>query len=383
MNIVDLAKKIQNSLLKGKQPHFTIEFSEQIRILESFQEPKNLIERSYFQYLCQMKQLPIVLKFIQNIVSIFWLPLFFLVNYKKSLQKEVSKNSIAIFITGLKDFSYIPKSLANEFNQIVHSDYSSPVIITSYDKDIIKEIFIKYWYKPYFVLKCVMKIGLYSQQINTNNPKAILTFGEFSFTSSILTYYCNEFGIEHINIMHGEKLFNIRDSFVKFNRYYVWDSHYVELMKSLRADSNQFLIEIPPILSMALEAIDKPHYELTYFLANESKDELMYIKNNLQQIIFPNKKICIRYHPRYGDLELIRNIFCEFTIEDPRHVPLSKSFSNTKRICSLYSTVLFQANLAGKDIVIDDISNNGKYVKLKELNYVMIDKKHLKLSQII
>lgn len=382
MKIVDIAKKVQNMILNRKKPFFAMEVSEQRRILDAFPEPEDLIERSYFQYLCQMKQLPLIIRFIQNFVSIFWLPFYLLTNYKKKCKNDKPQNNVAIFITGLNDFSYIPESLKKEFNQIVYSGYSS-LMIKSDDIDVIKKIFVRYWYKPYFVLKCIMKIGLYSKQICNYNPKAILTFGEFSFTSSILSFYCNHQNIKHINLMHGEKLYDIHDAFVEFDKYYVWDQHYVDLMISLRANSEQFKIEVPRSVELEIDDYSKYEKELTYYLGGETKNDLINLRINLLNTKIPIERICLRYHPRYGDKQQIFSIFSGFQIENPIEVPLSESISKTRYVASLYSTVLYQAFVNGKEIIIDDISNREKYKKLQDLKYIMIDKPHLLLSDLI
>jgi hypothetical protein len=380
MSIVNMAIKIQSKLSKGKQPFFMMSIDEQQRILKSFKEPLNLIERSYFQYLCQMKQTPLILKAIQNLVAAVLTPYYY---YKYSQNKTVSyadKKMGAVFIAGTKDISYVPETIKNEFEQIYLSDYNDVGQLTIKEKKVIKIIYKRYWYKPYFCLKCMMKIALYANQIYKYNSKAILTIGEFSFTSSVLTFYCNEIGVEHINIMHGEKLFNIRDSFVKFDRYYVWDQHYIDLMVKLRAEDKQFRIEKPSVVHFDIKGHGDYKYDLTYYLGGENKKDLYNIKASLLDTRIPLKKICIRYHPRFSDEKQIRNIFNCFKIENPNEVPLDVSVSITKFVVSLYSTVLYQAYENGGKIIIDDLSNPIRYELLKSLNYVMMNKPHILLS---
>lgn len=382
MTIADMAIKIENKLLKGKQPCFEMDIDKQYKILENFKEPLDLIERSYFQYLCQMKQTPFMLKVIQNLVALVLTPYYY---YKYSQNKTVvngGKKRGAVFISGTKNISYVPKTIKNEFGQITLCDYNGFGQLTIKEKRVIKNIYKRYWYKPYFCLKCMMKIALYANQIYKYNPKAVLTIGEFSFTSSVLTFYCNEIGVEHINVMHGEKLFNIRNSFVKFNRYYVWDQHYIDLLVKLRANDKQFRIEKSSIVHFDIKKHSDYKYELTYYLGGESKKELYKIKASLLDTKIPLEKICIRYHPRYSDVNQIKSIFNCFKIENPHKVPLEVSISITKHVASLYSTVLYQAYVSGKKIIIDDISNPMKYEKLKLLNYVMMNKPHILLSKV-
>ena len=185
--------------------------------------------------------------------------------------------------------------------------------------------------------------------------------------------------------MHGEKLFNIRDSFVKFDRYYVWDQHYIDLLVKLRADDKQFRIEKPGILYLDINNHGDYKYELTYYLGGESEKELYNIKASLLDTRIPFEKICIRYHPnpRFSDENQIKKIFNCFIIENPHEISLEVSVSSTKSVVSLYSTVLYQAYLSGAKIIIDDISNPMKFEKLKSLYYVMMNKPHILLSQVV
>ncbi|MFD1037178.1 hypothetical protein ACFQ3N_01885 [Virgibacillus byunsanensis] len=382
MLINNLAKKIQNKILKGNQPFFFMSVEFQKKILKSFKAPSDLLERSYYQYLCQMKQLPLGLKLIQSLTAIFLTPYFYF-KYSNDNGMTTGKiKKVAVFISGTKDISYVPRTLKDEFDEIIFCDYSGPYQLTAQEKRVIKQIYLRYWYKPYFCLKCMMKIALYANQVYKNNPCAVLTFGEFSFTSSALTFYCREIGIKHINIMHGEKLFNIRDSFVKFDQYYVWDQHYMNLLVSLLADKGQFKIEVPEMVKLDIKKKIKHKYELTYYLGGESEKELMNIRSTLLGRNIPRERICVRFHPRYSDKTQVSRIFSNFNIENPDEVPLNISLSQTKCVISLYSTVLFQAFKNGKEIIIDDITDSEKYEKLKKLRYIMLIKPHLRLSEI-
>ena len=98
MKIVNMAKKLQNKLLKGKQPFFMQDITEQRKLLESFPEPQNLIERSYFQYVCQAKQIPLVLRIIQNTTSIFLLCNLIFMKKREVNNLHSSQSNIAVFI---------------------------------------------------------------------------------------------------------------------------------------------------------------------------------------------------------------------------------------------------------------------------------------------
>ena len=73
----------------------------------------------------------------------------------------------------------------------------------------------------------------------------------------------------------------------------------------------------------------------------------------------------------------------EADIEDNRKVSILQSISNCNYAVSRYSTVLFQAYSFGKKIVIDDYSYPKEYESLLKLDYYMIGKEDLLLSEII
>lgn len=375
-----IAKKIIISLRKTRSSFYDID--KQKKVLYGFEEPKDLIERSFFQYYCQMSMFPMWLRLFYAVPAIVLTPIYYFKFYSSILTISRYLN-IAVLISGLKDASCVPNSLKKEYNQIIISDYNDTKLLGKNERKVIRSIYKKYWKNPYFCVKCMLKIALYAQQIFKYNPNTIITSGEYSFTSSVLTYYCNTLNIEHINIMHGEKLFDITDAFVKFNRFYVWDVHYKKLFIKLRADKKQFYIEKPDFLNLNLPIVKTFRYELTYYLGGEDSQTLENIRKVLKSWGVPANKICLRYHPRYSNAKQIRNIFDEYCIENPYENSIIESFSNTKYVASLFSTVLYEAYENGKLIVIDNLSNVKKFDQLKSLNYLMISKPHILISELI
>lgn len=235
-----------------------------------------------------------------------------------------------------------------------------------------------------FLLKILIKVRLYDYVIHCYNPCAIVVCDEYSFTSSVLTHYCNERGIEHIDCMHGEKLYYIRDSFFHYNRCYVWDYYYKELLLSLRAEPNQFIISIPPSLRFENTESEKI-YDYTYYLGGEEKEGLKRILNCLNDLNNSNNHIAIRPHPRYTNLDELQEMILGTTIEieDCGAISIEESLLRTRNAISVYSTVLNQAYSNGINIVLDDISDPFKFEKLCDMQYIMLHKKHVLLSQVM
>jgi hypothetical protein len=181
--------------------------------------------------------------------------------------------------------------------------------------------------------------------------------------------------------MHGEKVFNIRDTFSQFDRYFVWDEHYINLFIELRMDKDQFRVSHPETLKLDIQTQEVPLYDFTYYLGGEDPVERPIIRDALLRTGAPGSRICVRPHPHYSDPVEIKRIFSGFQIENPVDVPLNVSLARTRFAVSLYSTVLYQAYSSGKDTIIDDVTNKAKYEKLRDLRYIMVEKPHRKLSE--
>ena len=82
-------------------------------------------------------------------------------------------------------------------------------------------------------------------------------------------------------------------------------------------------------------------------------------------------------------MEEAKRVFGNIDIEDTRKIEIEKSILRTENVISLYSTVLNQAIHNNISIVIDDITNRGKYLRLKEMQFICLNKEHKLLSDII
>jgi len=384
LNITIFFKDINFKFSKRNLTIFSIDVSVQRRILNAFPEPKDLFERSYFQYKCQMKKLSTVMTLCQHIAALFLISIYyFKFKYVLKKIKPNYRENCAVFLTDGVSIQTIPGCLFAEFNEIIPCKFADSIHLGKIEKTVLIELLKRYWYSPYFVFKCMLKIGMYAAKIEMYNPRTLISYSEYSFTSSVLTEYCRLKGVEHINIMHGEKVFNIRDTFAQYDRYYVWDEHYINLLCDLRMNKEQFRIALPDILNLNIQNKDEPLYDFTYYLGAEDSHEQTTIRDVLVEIGVPFSRICIRPHPIYSDLSQIKRIFSQFQIENSSQVQLDISLSRTKYAVSLYSTVLYQAYISGKETIINDVTNKSKYEKLKDLKYIMIEKPHRKLSEFL
>lgn len=266
----------------------------------------------------------------------------------------------------------VPDSLRKEF-AIDYDVWMNGFSLTLKDFLFLWKIIVKTPIAPYFILKITLKIAAYSEMIYRYQPKALIVHDEYSFTSSLMTLYSNQFGVEQIDVMHGEKLYYLNDTFFHYNRCYVWDEHYKALLIKLRAEGGQFVIERPEALRIDLKGPkDATKYaKYKYYLQKYDEDELKSIIESLSFAKKENADVIYRPHPLSSDLALLKKYVPVSNIENPREVSLEQSLINTDVVIGYFSTVLYQAHLAGKTVCMDDVTFRDGYSKLKEHDYIM------------
>lgn len=378
MNLASKLKELAVKLEVSNNSIFCYPIEKQKKYIAHFPEPKDDFQRSYFQYKCQMKLNNFLVSFLVNIASLPLLILFFV----KSVSKINCSPKDTVFFSDGKPENIIPEVLRKKIGEIdvVNEKKGS---LSKADKKFIAKLWLKYPLSFQFVAKCLLKIQYYSYEIHRSHPQNIIVCNEYSFTSSVLTKYCEERGIKHINVMHGEKLYYMRDSFFRFHECYVWDEHYRNLFIQMRAEPTQFVIAIPP----SLKFDDKKSYsktiDYTYYLGAERGQKLKTIVDSMERMRLSGKKVAIRPHPRYTDLNEIVKVAPEIELEDCAKMTIEQSLCRTEKAISLYSTVLNQADNNGIGVLIDDVSDKNQFYLLSERQYIMLNKPHKLLSQLL
>lgn len=381
MNLLKVLKRLAVLIEKREFSLFSVPVEKQKMILASYPEPRSDIERSYYQYCCQMK-----LKKKRSIllINLASLPLVIFYTIKHGSEISLKTEKAAVFLSYGISEDVLPFQLKEEYRSwkilAECGEY-----ITRTEKKYILELIRKYTFSWHFILKCLIKMRAYRYIIESYSPKAIVNCGEYSFTSSFMTYYCEREGVEHINVMHGEKLFYIRDSFFRFHRCFVWDEYYKKLFLQLRAAENQFYISVPKSILFDKKLEIEKEYQFTYYLGNETVEILEKIAQILLLLKKRGFKVAVRPHPRYSDKEAVDRIFQGLDcIEVPGTLDTKVSILRTQNAVSLYSTILNQALHNGTQIIIDDISDPYKFHLLDELGYIYIhDKKVKLLSEVV
>lgn len=357
-------------------------------IFTSYKEQKNILEeiykkdfddtyfsRSYCQYLCQKKIYKQSYCFL-NFLSFFIIK-FLIILFKFFPKKNIKKEKVDIIYFGTE--KTIPKKfLKYKIKKLENHLFLTEKDIKYFKIDILKKSKRQY----YFALKILLKISTYRYNIEKYSPRIFLVTSEYSWTSSLLTEFCEKNKISHINYMHGDKKYYIRDSFFKFHKCYIWDEHYKKIFCELKAFKKQFEIIDYSSFIPKIEIKEKL-YNTYYLQADETVEDINKIIKILKGLEIKTGYIGkIRSHPIYTSKRIIKSIPVEM-LDLEENIYNSIEISNY--IISKTSTVLYEAYIMGSNnIIIDDITQDKrKYDYLKELKWITISKSHQRLSQII
>lgn len=372
---------IFDKLFVGDKSLFEITVEEQKAYLEKLGDEKNDYARSYKQYKGQMYFMSTKKKLFLTIVSAVLAPFIFAYLMLKGLFMKREETYSAIS-RATEQAQFIGNSLFEEYEINRTCWQQNVAAIHHNDIGYVFHVIIIYWHSPYLALKTVYKIAKYSSLIYRHRPAAIIVNDEFSFTSSVLTDFCSKHHVKHINVMHGEKLFSLRDSYFRFDKCYVWDEHYINLFRSLNAAPDQFVVELPESMKFDLEKhfVKKCYADFKYYLGFYNEEEIASIVKAMEPVMKSGKTVKFRPHPNYSDMGLLRKYVSEEQIEQPKMVNILDSISSTQNVVGVYSTVLTQAYFNGQHVIIDDISCKKQYESLKDLDYILIDKVGNRLS---
>lgn len=357
-------------------------------IFTSYEEQKNILEeiykgdfdgtyfsRSYCQYLCQKKIHKQNYWFL-NFLSFFIIK-FLIIFFKFFPKKIIKKEKINVIYFGIE------KTIPKKFFRYKMKKFENHFFLTEEDMKYFKmNILKKSKRQYYFALKILLKIATYRYNIEKYSPRIFLVTSEYSWTSSILTEFCEKNKILHINYMHGDKKYYIRDSFFKFHKCYIWDKFFEEIFCELKAFEKQFkVIEYSSFIPKI--EIKEKLYNTYYLQADETAEDINKIIKILKDLELKTGYIGkIRCHPVYTSQRIKKVIPIEM-LDLEKNIYYSIGMSNY--IISKTSTVLYEAYIMGSNsIVIDDVTQEKKnYDCLKALKWISIFKPHQRLSKII
>lgn len=386
MNVIQILRHYSIFFLGDQKPGFRNDYHRGLAYMKSFPEPVDDFQRSFFQYKCQTFYQPWYGKVICNLASLFLIIPYMLRLCLRNHTSQiiVPSENVAIFTESEDWKNLIPEVLFQEYSHWYYCIKNENQFLKCSDILFVMSIWRRYPFQFFFVFKNMMKIAFYRYIFMVYSPVVFVTETEYSFTSSILTCYCEKNGVRHVNVMHGERALEIRASFFRYHKFYVWDEHYRSIFLRLRAYPEQFTIAVPPALK-----IDVPKWreegnicDFKYYLNASTEEELKQIVSIIKNIYRYGFKIKVRPHPVYTDLNLLKAYLNIHYIEST-DVPIEYSISNTNAVISGGSTVLYQAYLCGIEAIWDDIMYKKILEKLATVDYIMLTKDLKYLSSVL
>lgn len=368
--------RLARQLQKGAKDFLDVPVVQERAFLSQLPEPTSDVERSYNQYLCQNFYRSKLYVWSLNFVSAWLFPFMLLVLLLKGLWVKRQKEGFDAVcdLGGFRDV--IPEELAAEF-QMDYDHWFKHSSLSWQDLPFVCGVAA---FKPlscFFGLKCMLKVSCYSDMIRRYCPQAVITHNEYAFSSSVLTAYCQRRGVEHINVMHGEKLFRLRDSFFRFHRSYLWDEHYVTLFKEMRATQNHFILYTPAAMRIVVDKHQsaKNYADVKYYLQIYNKEEIMSIVAAMERLKAKGYSVMYRPHPRYSDVALLNSLVDAHEVENPREVDIATSLFNLQYAAGSFTTVLNQAYVSGKTVVMDDVTFPQRMKALRDRMYLFAEPK--------
>lgn len=370
--------KLAKLLSFGDVDFKNIPIKKQKAFLEQLGEPRDDMDRSYKQFLCHQFASSSVKRMLYNFISFLAIPIFVLYCLIKGVFTKKGEPVVSLLENKNME-EVIPASVMEKY----HPDsrfWKSRSSLAFRDFGFIFCLVAKGWKQPYFILRILVNASFYSEMIRSHQPKAIIAFMEYSYSSSALTAFCHRYDVKHIDIMHGEKIFKIREAFFHFDECYVWHQHYIDLFIQLKAEPTQFLIELPLSMKIDCRKYSKAsaYADYKYYLQYNKPHEMKSIIKSMRFVMREGKTLKFRPHPRYSDMDLLRKLLPKDQIEDVESVSIVESLSNVGCAVSMDSTVLVQAYFSGITCMLDDVTYKEQQVRLAESGYILSCEKGVK-----
>lgn len=344
-------------------------------IKERSQKGSSGLYDSLYQYKAQTFNENFKSIFILQVVSFFSF-LFLLI---KSLLKTVSfesKANVAYFYN-LSIFSMHHKE-----DKVFKFISSNDVALKLEDIIIIFHVLLRTSFNFTIISSYIFRVSQIRYAIEKYNVSEVWSNMEYSCSCGLVYEYCKARGIVFKNFMHGEKLLTLRDSFNRFDEFYVWSNDYKNFFKILNCKAN-IVIDNP--WELKCKKINKRKTnQVCYFLKGiETKEEMKLITKSLEALAFNGMKVFFKPHPRQRNMHKLFGNFNEYKNFENNDISSLYQFDY---VIAQYSTVLFQCYCNNQEIVLDDVSNKELFKKLSERRYVFSkvhENKIYKLSELL
>lgn len=387
-----LYKKINNKIV-NEQDNERMPLDEQTRMIDSFSNPRDDYERSFYKYKCFINYCYYKKKwliFLFNIGALFLLPIvysYFKHNSHNIKNSNMRYDAVIENVPRLPNKDIMPDIILDKYKNIVEIeqlDYRKGYLGKN-ARLIHRELRARYFFHFYFRLIVLFKLALFDGYIKRYHPKSIIFYSvEREFAGPLQTLLCELEGCKYEAFMHGDYIYTLSFAFQKYSLYYIWDEVYNKMFKSLRCASKTE-VYLPQKLNGTIphKPDDECKYFATYYLSDETDASIELLKSIFESFIRLGLRCKVRPHPRFSDQKNLLRLFGEIEIEDVDKCSIEESISDSLYVIGLSSTVLSQAYFSNKKVVIDDISMRQRYIELRKRESIMMKREHILLSDLI
>jgi len=342
---------------------------EQLEILawadQRHQSAPGFVRNSLRQYDCHTRYFLKPIWFCFNLFSILAIFPLFLILCLRGFKKVRGEKKAQICL-----YPKIPKDIRDRFSATY---VKKPVgYLKARDFKYVSQILRHSGFRPYFLLRAIWKLGVYSELMDTHSPERIWVTQEMVFESSLLTHYLSAFKIDHVNFMHGENYFSVQVAFSTFTEFFVWDDYYTELFRSMRVMAKKFVQF--SALERNTSAFAQKNIIKYYNQDSRNSSRFNLVLDNLQAFAKNhNCELAVRLHPLHQTSYEIKALQERRIQLESKAIDIVDSISEAKYVCSEFSSVLYIASLLNREIVIDNTFQE-RIDLIKDLDAIFIKK---------
>lgn len=221
---------------------------------------------------------------------------------------------------------------------------------------------------PDLLCNFVRWLGYYGYVTCHYRPqKAVVHFFESTSSSSLMTAYLHEKGLQHIDLQHGEVLFTAAAAFCEFDEFRVWgeDSRRIFQWRrcppqNIKVSGTPYHRELFSTVRNQLQPRPKRLLIIDPFMYEDGKTHYAMIRNVLRQLD-SEWEVCVRRHPSEvrktlawmeqmnSDMALTqRGIHLK---DELPTVPIEAALGKSRVVLGVASSALIEAWIAGCKVI--------------------------------
>ena len=197
----------------------------------------------------------------------------------------------------------------------------------------------------YLLAKLINSVSLLRPIINQYNPSYICLFNEWDLVSPSIHSYLSNNGIIYEILMHGDKAYELTDSYTSSDKLYIWSKEYEDIFRDLRVKSEFQIIGYPNDFNIKVRgSSEKRIFFIPPIKRNFSLEESKRHQKELISFI-QTKNPLIKLHPKYSKEQIKL-----FSISEYSSFVKDLDLTNNSIMVGYISTLLLKAAISGIDV---------------------------------